>query len=353
MFANNSATLSGGAIHALSGSISFASTTTLIRNTATRGGGEAFEGNAEFHFLPVPLAVTFFGNAADIGGAIFIDDSISLCSDSRPACFFDLDARVLYRPHTEFHLNFSLNSASKSGPVIYGGNLENCQVNDVLGSGYEHLQGRLMYTTQLSTTDISSDPLKVCICENGTIANCTNESYSVKLKRGELFNMSLITVGQLNTPVSAEIFANTQNNNFGVVRLDPQFPASNGTCTNVGISLLAGEHVSNKTIYLYPDGPCGNIARARIAVEITLEECPPGFDLIRDRCDCEERLRNEGNITCDISNGTISRRGNVWIQPVWNDSTYRGYIRHPNCPLGYCKSSQGPIQLDFPYSRSK
>ena len=341
VFANNSATLSGGAIHALSGSISLAGNTTFTHNTATRGGGVAIEGNAGFYFLPVPLAVIFIGNAAEIGGAIFVDDSISLCSDSQPACFFDFDTNEPYIPY----VSFSLNSASKSGPVIYGGNLENCLVIDFPGYALSGFGFLYQYSTLISTTDISSDPVKVCICENGTIGNCTNESYPVKVKRGELFNISLITVGQLNTPVSAEILVNSDN--IGDVRLNPQFPASNGTCTNVGISLLAGEQVSNKTIYLYPDGPCGNMASARIAVEITLEECPPGFDLVRDRCDCEERLRDEENITCDISNGTISRRGNVWIQPIWNDSTYLGLIRHPNCPLGFCKSSQGPIQLDF------
>ena len=345
-FENNSAMLSGGAIHAISSEISFAGSTTFTHNTASRGGGSALEGSAKILFVPTPVQWIFLANKAEIGGAIFIEDSISLCSDSRPACFFDVDVEA-FVSSTDYRLDFSLNSASKSGPVIYGGNLENCQVSDLSGSGFQLLEIALMHSTgkPISTADYSSDPLKVCICENGAIANCTTESYSVKVKRGQLFNISLITVGQLNTPVSAEILANSDN--IGDVQLDPQFPASNGTCTNVGISLLADEHVSNKTLYLYPDGPCGNVARTRIAVEIMLEECPPGFDLIRDHCDCEERLMNEGNITCDISSGTISRRGNVWIQPIWNNSTYLGFIWHPNCPLGHCKSSLELINLDF------
>ena len=348
-FNNNTAKLSGGAIHAVSGSISFAGNTTFTHNTAaSRGGGIALEGGANLHFRQSPLQWIFVRNSAEIGGAMFIDDSISLCSDVRPACFFDIDAEAF--PLTmDSHLNFTLNSASKSGPMMYGGNLENCQV-DVLGeSGFQLLERILMDTSPISTTDISSDPLKVCICENGIVANCTTESYSVKVKRGELFNISLIAVGQLNTPVSAEILANSDN--IGDVQLDPQFPASNGTCTNVGISLLADEHVSNKTLYLYPDGPCGNSARARIAVEVMLEECPPGFDLSRhsDRCDCEERLMDEGSIMCNINNATISHQGNVWIQPIWNNSTYLGFIWHPNCPLGYCTSSKDPeaIHLNF------
>ena len=343
----NSAMLSGGAIHAISGSISFAGNTTFTRNTASRGGGMALEGSAKIHLVQTPVRWIFLSNTADIGGAMFIDDSISLCSDSRPACFFDISIDI--EAFASTHLNFSQNSANQSGPVIYGGNLENCQVNDLPWSGFQLFEIALSRTIPISTADISSDPLKVCICENGAIASCITESYSVKVKRGELFNISLITVGQLNTSVSAEILANSDN--IGDVRLDPQFPASNGTCTNVGISLLADEHVSNKTLYLYPDGPCGNSDRARIAVEITLEECPPGFDLSqhRDRCDCEERLMDEGSIICNINNATISRRGNVWIQPIWNNSTYLGFIWHPNCPLGYCISSKDPepIHLNF------
>ena len=350
-FENNSAILSGGAFHVISGAISFAGNVTYTCNTASRGGGIALEGNAKLHLVQTPVRLIFHNNAAEFGGAIFIDNSVSLCSNSRPACFFQIgtDAADIGTDHGMNHLDLSQNFASQSGPVIYGGNVENCQVNDLPVSGFELFKAAVSFTTPISTTDISSDPLKVCICENGTIANCTTESYPLKvnIKRGELYNISLITVGQLNTPVSAGILANSDN--IGDIQLEPQFPSSNGTCTNVGISLLADEHVSNKTLYLYPDGPCGNIARARIAVEIMLEECPPGFDLSRrhDHCDCEERLSGKGNITCDINNGTILRQGNVWMQPIWNNDTYAGFIWHPNCPLGYCKSSQEPIHLDF------
>ena len=349
-FESNSATYSGGAIRATSGGISLSGNTTFTRNTASRGGGMTLVGGARLHFLlHIPLKVTFLRNVGETGGAIFTDDFTSLCSNSKSACFFDVDLPVsianTYPLLNNLHLNFSLNSASQSGPVMYGGNLENCLVNNLpVGSGLFLLQNALMHTTPIHPADVSSDPRKICICQNGK-ANCATESYSVKVKRGELFNISLITVGQLNT---AGILANSEN--IGDVRLHPQFPVSNGTCTNVGISLLADEHVSNKTVYLYPDGPCGNTGRARIAVEITLEECPPGFDLSLDHCDCEKRLFsliNEGNITCDINNEVISRPGNAWIQPIWNNSNYLGFIWHPNCPLGYCKSSQEPIHLDF------
>ena len=123
VFENNSAMVSGGAIHAVSGSISFAGGTTFTHNTAaSRGGGIALEGGANLHFRQSPLQWIFVHNSAEIGGAMFIDDSVSLCSDVRPACFFDVDAKAI-ASSTDSHLNFFLNTASKSGPLIYGGNL--------------------------------------------------------------------------------------------------------------------------------------------------------------------------------------------------------------------------------------
>ena len=79
----------------------------------------------------------------------------------------------------------------------------------------------------------------------------------------------------------------------------------------------------------------------------------PGFDLVKDRCNCEWRLselidkKKVKKKTCDIDSETISRPGNAWIQPIWNHSKYLGFIWHPDCPLGYCKSTQDPIQLNF------
>ena len=259
--------------------------------------------------------------------------------DSRPDCFFaedpDSDQRELY-------LNFSKNS----GAVIYGGNLEHCLVNHTT-SGISFLQN----VSNIVSSEISSEPLIICICENETIADCPEVSvkHEVNVKQGELFNISLITVGQLNLSVFSGILASHYGP--GSVQLSPEYPISNNTCTNVGIRVFATENVYTDTLQLYPDQrPCEDIA---ITLEINLEVCPPGFDLVKDRCNCERRLselidkEKVKKTTCDIDSGTISRPGNAWIQPILNHSEYLGFIWHPDCPLGYCKSTQEPIQLNF------
>ena len=339
-FENNTAEFTGGAIHMVGGSVLITGNISFVSNIAGRGGAMELVGNTQL-LLRSPLVASFYDNEADFGGAIFNnDDSASVCSNSRPDCFFaedpDSDRRGL-------HLNFSKNSIPEGGAVIYGGNLEHCLVNHTT-SGISFLQN----ISNIISSEVSSDPLKICTCENETIADC-NGMHVVSVKLGKLFNISLITIGQLNSSVSSRILAIIDGP--GSVKLSPEYPFSNYTCTNVGIRVFANEDVDGDTLQLYPEyRPCNNI---EISFKIDLEDCPPGFDLVKDRCDCESRLselidkEKIKKTTCDIDSETISRPGNAWIQPIWNHSEYLGFIWHPNCPLGYCKSDNHSIQLNF------
>ena len=329
----------GGAIFVVSGSVLISGGISFVSNVAGYGGGIQLESSSQL-VLRSPLVASFYDNEASLGGAIFSDDPTSVCSDSRTDCFFtentDSDQR-------DVHLNFLKNSAPKGGTAIYGGNLEHCLVNHTT-SGISFLQNK----SNIISSEISSVPLKVCICENETIADCP-DSHEVNVKRGELFSISLIAIGQLNLSVYSGILASRDGP--GSVQLSPEHPFSNNTCTNVGIRVFANEDVDQDILQLYPeDRPCVNIA---ISLKVYLEDCPPGFDLVKDRCDCERRLSEHIDkekvkiTTCDIDSETISRPGNAWIQPIWNHSKYLGFIWHPNCPLGYCKSIQDPIQLNF------
>ena len=338
-FKNNSA-YSGGAIHTVSGSVLITGNIRFVSNSAYEGGAMGLEDSTQL-LLRSPLVASFHGNDAYFnGGAIFNDDSSSLCSESQPDCFI---AEGPNSDQRDVHLNFSKNSAPEGGAVIYGGNLDHCLVNHTT-SGISFLQN----VSNIISSEISSDPLKVCICENGTIADCP-DSLEVSVKRGELFDISLISIGQLNSSVSSSLLASRDWP--GSFHLSPERPFINNTCTNVGIRLFATEDVDCGKLLLYPDGrPCGNID-VGISLYINLKNCPAGFGLVKDHCDCESRLSElttkEKFSKCDIDSGTILRPGNVWIQPIWNQSKYLGFIWHPDCPLGYCKSTQEPIQLNF------
>ena len=52
---------------------------------------------------------------------------------------------------------------------------------------------------------ISSDPTRVCLCENRTL-NCSITSWSETHYPGEEFTMSAIDVGDMNGPVDGSVY---------------------------------------------------------------------------------------------------------------------------------------------------
>ena len=173
-----------------------------------------------------------------------------------------------------------------SGDVIYGGNLELCHTDDTSDTwsmtGIDFLYK--VSDPKLDTTEIGSDSVAVCFCEDGIFdSDCLNTSRSITVKRGEMFNISLIAVGQLNIPVPASILANSDADR-GRVQLYPQFPETDGTCIDVGVKVMSEQESISRTLYLYPDGPCGNTAQTSLSIQISLADCPPGFELTGDSC---------------------------------------------------------------------
>lgn len=107
-------------------------------------------------------------------------------------------------------------------------------------------------------------------------------------------------------------------------------------------------------LVMFPDGPCGNIANTRALVDVTLEDCPPGFDLVDTSCTCEKGLTRaiKNTTLCNIDTGLIQRpSSSSWIKPTWdkNQSTYLGFIWSQQCKPLYCKPEDevNPTQLNF------
>ena len=98
-FENNQAFI-GGAIHTVGGSVLITGNSSFVSNGAGEGGAMKLEGSTQL-VLRSPLVASFYYNEADcFGGAIFNDDSASVCSDSQQDCFFaedpNSDQRELY-----------------------------------------------------------------------------------------------------------------------------------------------------------------------------------------------------------------------------------------------------------------
>lgn len=374
----NHARAQGGCIYSSFRSIVFLSgRATYERNEANEGGVFAMENGANM-VLSEPLHLTAAGNLArENGGVIFYADVISTSdcaavlvhSDSSPlpVCFLELNATVPFDVTTwNVRLNFTRNVAMTAGSVLYGGNLARCRMlvsetlnldlvqtcNVVENGFYEMNPLSIIGLVSSSSGDntpvhsiISSAPLRICFCENN-VPNC-DLVQTVRVRRGEMFQLSAVAVGQGGNGKKNSVPSNimTEINSSVEIATSQRSQVTSVTCT--GISYQLYTKMDSITLVLYPDGPCRDTGIARTRVHVVLEECPDGFERSPSKtgCVCDSRLKPL-NAMCDVTDRTINIRGGTWLRPVYLNETYAGLTLHLNCPYDYCLQTATSIRLN-------
>ena len=349
-FTYNTASFRGGGVYAVESIVTVSGMINFVENVAKGdGGGMGLEGFTAQLVLQAPVIVNFYSNTANFGGALFYLDSNAMYIDQcqpttieKKACFFT--NRVAGVLSTNIHMNFIENHASLAGAVLYGGALQLCQVllsDNIYADGIEYFES---ISNNGTRSYISSNPLKVCFCDGGNI-NCSKETERVRIKRGKLFNVSLVAVGQFDMPVTSAVRAAAFGYNTTII--PSNHTISSGVCDIIGFRLLTKDDYVLMT--LFPDGPCINVSNIHRSLEVILDPCPPGFTLDDDRCECEKRLLEfDTSINCDIETGLIKRPGYSWMQPILNENySYLGFIFRDECAFDYCKPSQDLVFLNF------
>ena len=262
---------------------------------------------------------------------------------------------------------FGFNGATVSGHTLFGGLLDRCIVspfnerdrtinratNQILTYNGGGLQYLLDISTAINTQSISSYPVQICPCVNGR-QNC---SYKIKsyaeVKKGYLFNISVIAVDQVFNPVNATIqgylYSSQSNLLFG------QVSKISNKCTDVGFQIIS-PHPSEELTLFASDGPCNDAELSTLKVGVTFLPCswPIGFtksdehDGIACECVCDSRISpyvSECNSTIQSFRRTI----NVWLSYV-NSSNSSGYLVYQYCPFDYCvpPNASQPINLNLP-----
>ena len=346
-FTANQARKGGGAVYLHKSLMILSGIVKFINNMGSMGGALYLKGGAQTMFES-NSDIAFISNEAKMGGAIFILDSnaryISQCHHlpiSEPmSCFFRVEAFF-----TNVQLNFEQNYTNLSGAAIFGGFLEVCrvQINDVQSnmSGYEYLKTMCIFNNHSNENSlISSKPLKICLCEEGK-PKCS-KSHTINIVPGRVFNISVVSVGQLNMPVPSyiqSIFHESKN----TTEFHPElynFELTN-KCHDIGFKVLTSERETNLT--LYPEG-C-NSPSSNLLVTIEKDDCPPGFQLMENSCKCDKRFNKilSDNESCQIETGLIKRPKNIWFQPNINE-TYHDFL-WGHCLTTYCKADS--TWLDF------
>ena len=363
-FINNMAFEGGGGIYASKSWLFFTENTTIIKNnSALDGGGLLLSGDSKLHMQPNITTVHFISNSANhTGGAINVKESnpltYCLTAGFNSECFFQIGS-LWYNILTfsqlknfsnslnvkRIMIHFDNNSAVEAGADLYGGYVDNCTFSNIIirhrfysgpsPSGY--IFDVITSSGNESTTNISSDPLDICICVHDWI-NCTNSYHPKPVYPGETLEVSVIAHGQRNGATVAVVQAIDASNNITHSNLEI-FQSINSSCTPLKYTIQSRAVGTTQDITLHAKGPCPPTETNILTISVDILPCPPGFQLSETQpiCICAKRLQKFTK-TCIIHNATVLRKQDALFWVGYNEST--GLILHPYCPFDYCTSEE-------------
>ena len=387
---NNTATQKGGGIHAISSSVKVytgesqiaTSVVHFSQNSAKKGGGLCLEVNAKLYVLKTYssktslYALRFTANVANYGGAVYVTDdtnSVTCASTSyrtqytSTECF--MQTLVLHGTVSSninlVNTNFAENCAEISGSTLYGGLLDRCTVspsaevyinyNDYYGAQPAAMSGSEYITsiTNINTTSINSDPVRICFCNNTNRPDCHQKPPVIHVPKGENFTVSLVAVDQLNYTISHATIHSLPSLTESGLREGQLIQRTTEACTDLTFSVFS-PHQSEELI-LYPDGPCkdAKLSQSRLVIQFTTCECPLGFqpkstETTRCECECDSSLKPF--ITdCVPATKALIREDSFWltyINTTTSPNSY-DYLIYPHCPYDYCHPAGTRVDINL------
>ena len=324
----------------------------FVSNVAQEGGGLCLEVSSKFFVTnSKSKALTFVGNSADKGGAIYVADDTNsgTCESSQETIVDASESECFFQPlDIEFHpvileqlITFSNNTATKSGAVLFGGLLDRCTVNNRDYSHQKDFINKIL-------NDTASKAVRVCLCHMNKI-NCSYHPGSIPVKKGEAFTVQAVAVDQVNHTLSTSI-RSYLSHRLSRLKAGQHVQRVNSSCTNLTYQVYSP--MDNDMLNLYANGPCGDKGISKLTLEISLLPCtcPVGFqpsnkkDINNATCECDCDPRLYPFITkCNASTDSIIRQCDVWITALSNTS----YLIYPYCPLNYCFPPTQPVSVNL------
>ena len=161
---------------------------------------------AEKSQIEVDSLVTFSHNvvtsSSGKGGAIYIqDDNCENIFNTEEEC------SIKYRKY-DFEVgdqfNFFLNNSATYGSVLYGGLLDRCSAKTL----FTQTPGMKFFKLVSTVAAITSDPVKICFCNNIYQPDCTIREIVETKMRGETVTIVVASVDQDQNLLSSVIRAN-------------------------------------------------------------------------------------------------------------------------------------------------
>ena len=306
----------------------------IANNTSPTDGGGIYLAGWSYLDTSHGGNIIFINNIAHrFGGAIYV--SSSRCS-TNGAYSCGVGAVSTY-----LSAKFASNNATRAGDnLYYSGRFERlCWLYSILMCPSVP-DGLKNSSTIHPLSSVSSDPLVVCPCINGTV-NCTIRSIDREVYPGQILSITLATVG-LCGGVSPGVVAVEHSRYISLVSSGTGYTSTSCTTFNYTVKLTAYT-ISNTTVIF-------NVANVDIDeplnVNLTILPCPPGSVLnytVGD-CVCSNSINKIPGVQCNISNvpHPIQQPGNNWISHISDNCT----VAHTGCPFDYCTTAPVKFHLN-------
>ena len=334
------------ALYVRSTNVFFGGNITFRDNIATYGAGLTLLDNSVMYLTPNTHIIFSRNHATYAGGAIYVH-SIDARGDAR--CFYQFGEVNQASSELNIQVMFQNNTAYFAGSALYGGLLDVCLLVPNYGGNYIYFDSIFkIQNTDEDPSAISSDPYKVCLC-NDSKPHCGNKNYlPLYTYPGAVFQIQAVVVGQKDGIVPGVVRAVLKNTSAGLDNLQ-QSQATGKSCTTLNYTVFSSHTV--ETIILLTETIPGRITLHELMMNVTLLNCPWGFALTGapKKCDCADELQNL-HITCNIKTQTINRPPPLWIgyyhSSNISEHPVEGVLVHDHCPFDYCKPEQLSIQLN-------
>jgi len=172
--------------------------------------------------------------------------------------------------------------------VLYGGAIDNCTLTGLESYNSGEVFHMLSHFEGDNTTpNIFSDPFHVCLCENDH-PNCSKSNKTLSVYPGETFHISVVSTGQGNETVPAQVRSRIGNGKLLSSQYIQQISKTCTTRTYTVFSLM-----NRSQVELYADGPCSTFGDILILKLNINQTCPPGFNISQEErsCVCDQALQ--------------------------------------------------------------
>ena len=341
------------ALAAVQSIIIFQETNIFQNNRATDGGGLVLVENSQIYLTP-NTTITFIGNHAfSTGGGIFVQDENWLPT---VRCFYELDYSVTDSEELldRTAIVMENNTADLAGNAIYGGSIDRCFIYAPLSwkrywyfktSAREIFQ-QLFHIYPNDSSSVTSNPTGVCFCDSNNNPDCSKKTYELLKFPGEIFQVFVVIVGQMNGTVPGKVIA-TLMNGSALAHTDQYLQEiTNARCNWLYYSVHSSQ--LSETIVLTPQNNVNNsVSNDPIKISLSLKPCPLGFSLNSlngpPYCDCAPLLSNHG-FQCNVSDQMILRDSSAWVSVIEKaDMSLLEFQKH--CPLQYCKAETSDVYI--------